>query len=77
MIVALAPLSIRWFTYLEILCISFYETLIFFESFLRILSSGINLPKVIGTKFSCVDDLNLLLFWLEFCWLTRQERNDS
>ena len=39
---------------------SFCKMLIFFKSFLRILSSGINLLKVLGTKSSCVEDLKFL-----------------
>ena len=77
MIDALAPLSIKIFTYLELLRMLFYETLIFFESILRILSSGINSLKVMGTKSSCVEHKKFSQFLLEFGWLTRQEREDS
>ena len=56
MIDALAPLSVRTFTYLEVLPTPFCKTLIFFESFLRILSSEINSSKVMGTYSSCVED---------------------
>ena len=49
-------LSIRIFTYLELLRKSFCKTLIFLESFLRI----INWPKVMGTKSICLKDIKLL-----------------
>ena len=76
MINAIALLSIRIFTYLKVLIMSFHKMLISSEFFLCILSLGIDSPKVMGTKSSCVQDSKFWLFLLEFDWLTRQERKD-
>ena len=60
MIDALAQLSIRIFTYLEVLHASLHKMLIFSESFLHILSSEINLLIVMGTKYSYIGDSKFL-----------------
>ena len=77
---ALMLLSIKILTYLGTQSTSFDVTLNFLMFWhVSLITVGINSPKVIGTKSSFLEELELKLFLLNILlgWLTRREHKDS
>ena len=64
-------------TYVETRSLSLGKTLKFLILISCAFSLGINSPKVMGTKSSCVGGLEFLLHLSGFELLTRRERKDA